>query len=104
MFGIGMPELLDLAVVLVPLALLIRWWSRKRAAALRIPSHSGLPPVTPAHKNPAPRTQRAAGPTAHICFSYARADGEFALKLATSLRSSETNLRIDQLNIRAGAP
>ncbi len=37
-----------------------------------------------------------------LFFSYARADAEFALKLANSLRSAGANLWIDQLDIRAG--
>jgi hypothetical protein len=36
-----------------------------------------------------------------LFFSYARADAEFALKLAKSLRSAGANLWIDQLDIRA---
>jgi len=38
-----------------------------------------------------------------IFFSYARADEEFALKLAKSLRSAGANLWIDQLDIPVGA-
>ncbi|MDD1776038.1 MAG: TIR domain-containing protein [Candidatus Methanomethylicus sp.] len=37
-----------------------------------------------------------------LFFSYARADKEFALKLAESLRSAGANLWIDQLDIQAG--
>jgi len=37
-----------------------------------------------------------------LFFSYARADAEFALKLAKSLRSAGANLWIDQLDIQAG--
>jgi hypothetical protein len=36
-------------------------------------------------------------------FSYARADSEFVLKLAADLRSTSTNLWLDQLDIPAGA-
>jgi hypothetical protein len=39
-----------------------------------------------------------------IFFSYARVDGEFALKLAKSLRSAGANVWIDQLDIPAGVP
>lgn len=38
-----------------------------------------------------------------IFFSYAREDSEFALKLATNLRSAGVNLWLDQLDIPAGA-
>jgi TPR repeat protein len=37
-----------------------------------------------------------------LFFSYARADSDFALKLAKSLRSAGANLWIDQLDIQAG--
>ena len=40
--------------------------------------------------------------TSRIFFSYARADEEFALKLAQSLRSAGANLWIDQLDIPLG--
>ena len=40
--------------------------------------------------------------TPTIFFSYARADAEFALKLANDLRSAGVNLWIDQLDIPAG--
>jgi TIR domain-containing protein len=38
-----------------------------------------------------------------VFFSYSRADAEFALQLATDLRSAGVNLWIDQLDIPAGA-
>jgi len=37
-----------------------------------------------------------------LFFSYARADAEFALKLAKSLRSAGANLWIDQLDLKGG--
>ena len=39
-----------------------------------------------------------------VFISYARTDGEFALRLAQDLRAADVDVWLDQLDIRAGDP
>ena len=85
MVGIGIPELIIVLAVLVSLGIFIYRRYRKRPAAPRIPSDSGLPLVTPAPEYRPAAPEPAAGPTGHIFLSYASSDRPTAQAVAAAL-------------------
>lgn len=86
MFGLGLPELIVLAVFAVLGVSLYRLFRRRRPSS-QTQSGSGPSPTTPTSRNSSHYQRQASAPAGHIFLSYASSDRAFAQAVAGALTS-----------------